>query len=181
MAGASTSKWQRFKFKYLKFLYKKCPEGNFHKKSDELCWCRIDEHCGYWHGGVLVFKTGEELIPYDSHYGNTIHKIWRLIKPFLRYTNKSINQYTSAEDLLNKFMNYVATNNMKLADVVVKSACESSEKEDVEIDRKEEMSGFQISEAQDYLRKHESKDGSESSIEVCIIRNLIKIIKNKGE
>lgn len=61
MASCATTKWQRFKFKYLKFLYKKCPAGNYHRKSDRLCWCRVNEYYGDWHGGVLEFKTGKEI------------------------------------------------------------------------------------------------------------------------
>ena len=42
------------------FLYKRCPAGNYHKSWDRLCFCRLNESCGDWHGGVYDFKTGDE-------------------------------------------------------------------------------------------------------------------------
>jgi len=60
MANAKSNIRQRFMFKYLPFLYKRCPAGNYHKRWDRLCFCRMNEHCGDWHGGVFDLKTGEE-------------------------------------------------------------------------------------------------------------------------
>lgn len=176
MAGARTSKWQRFKFKYLKFLYKKCPEGNYHKKSDQLCWCRINEHSGDWHGGVMVFKTGEELIPYAHYHGDTLHWVWRTIDPFLRHSGKSISDYNSTEEVIREFMAFVSglkTNTITNSDIL-------AEKEDIRINKQKKIMDFQISEANKYVSTHEAKDGSESSIEVCIMQNLLRIIKKKS-
>lgn len=44
-------------------LFKKCPEGNYHKFWHRLCFCRQNEHCGDWHGGIYDFKTGNEYQP----------------------------------------------------------------------------------------------------------------------
>jgi hypothetical protein len=177
MAGASTTRWQRFKFKYFKFLYKKCPEGNFHSKSDQLCWCRINECSGDWHGGVLVFETGEELIPYAHYYGDTLHWVWKSIEPFLRYSGKSIKEYNSTEEVIRDFM--VFTSRTK-TDPTSRLLDNLSENENTEVSRQNEIMDFQISEAKKYICTHESNDGSESSIEVCIIQNLLRIIKNKS-
>lgn len=76
MSSGCTSRWQRFKFKAFPFLYKVCPEGNYHKKSDVLCYCRLNEYCGKWNGGILNLKTGEEYIP---------------VKEYMRVLKNSVN------------------------------------------------------------------------------------------
>lgn len=59
MSSGYSTKWERFLYK-LPFLYKQCPEGNYHKITDRLCFCRVNEFDGTWHGGIYDFKTSEE-------------------------------------------------------------------------------------------------------------------------
>lgn len=67
MASAYTPKWKRLIIKYIPFIHKKCPEGNYHWRWARLCYCRCNEYWGdEWHGGILDFKTGKELIPYEK-------------------------------------------------------------------------------------------------------------------
>lgn len=48
------------------FLFKVCPDGNYHWWRDDYCWCRLNEHIvaskpeDCWHGGIYEFATGEE-------------------------------------------------------------------------------------------------------------------------
>jgi len=65
----SYSPWYKRKILYrIPFLYKKCPDGNYHPFWDRLCFCRVNEHIvpDTWHGGVYDFVTGGEYIPYYS-------------------------------------------------------------------------------------------------------------------
>ncbi|MEY8001581.1 hypothetical protein AB8U03_15535 [Clostridium sp. Mt-5] len=38
---------------------------------------------------------------------------------------------------------------------------------------------YQINRAKEYLEKHKSRNGSENSLECCIISDLLRIIENK--
>jgi len=67
MSSTTTPKWKRYLYKILPFLWKTCPEGNYHSRWDRLCFCRENEHCGdEWHGGIYDFKTGEEYLRYKE-------------------------------------------------------------------------------------------------------------------
>lgn len=88
------SKWYKRKILYrIPKLYKVCPAGNYHLFWDRLCFCRINEHCGSWHGGIYDLKTGVEL-QYCSYCnpGNTEKYIrrWRLISQFRLARNRHI-------------------------------------------------------------------------------------------
>jgi len=62
--SSSYSPWIYRKFLYhIPFLWKKCPEGNYHIFWDRLCFCRLNGYCGDWHGGIYDFKTGKEYQP----------------------------------------------------------------------------------------------------------------------
>lgn len=60
MASGYSSWFHRVFLYKVPFLYKKCPGGNYHLAWDRLCFCRMGEHCGDFHGGIYDFKTGEE-------------------------------------------------------------------------------------------------------------------------
>ena len=63
MAGACAPRWRRILRRVIPSLFKQCPDKNYHWCWDRLCYCRVCEHNGDWEGGVLDFRTGEELIP----------------------------------------------------------------------------------------------------------------------
>lgn len=58
-SGRSTLLQRKILYK-IPFLYKIGPCGNYHKYFDRLCFCRVGECCGDWHGGIYDFKTKEE-------------------------------------------------------------------------------------------------------------------------
>ncbi len=58
MSSSHAPKWRRFLHKTP--LFKKCPDGNYHWFFDKHCFCRVNEHCGDWHGGIYDFKTKQE-------------------------------------------------------------------------------------------------------------------------
>jgi hypothetical protein len=59
--SSSYSPWFYRKILYkIPKLFKKCPGGNYHWFWHRLCFCRVNEHSGDWHGGIFDFKTGEE-------------------------------------------------------------------------------------------------------------------------
>ncbi len=72
MSSGRSSWWRRLMHKLLPFLFKRCPEYNYHWRWDRLCYCRVNEHGGVpnWHGGIYDFKTGFELHEHcdDDHY-----------------------------------------------------------------------------------------------------------------
>ena len=65
MANRRTSAMKRVKIKLFPFLYKKCPDGNWHKRNDKFCYCRVNEHhvggTDSWNGGIYKFATGLEI------------------------------------------------------------------------------------------------------------------------
>jgi hypothetical protein len=65
MASARSSRFRLFLIRWLPDLFRICPAGNYHWRWERFCWCRYGEHSGSgeneWHGGVLCFRTGEEL------------------------------------------------------------------------------------------------------------------------
>lgn len=63
LASACAPRWRRIIHKVAPFLFKQCPGKNYHWCWDRLCYCRVCEHDSDWEGGILDFKTGEELIP----------------------------------------------------------------------------------------------------------------------
>jgi hypothetical protein len=66
MASGVAPWWKRLLYKLLPFLFKTCPGGNRHWRWDRLCYCRVNEHDGVWHGGVLDFRNGLELMPREE-------------------------------------------------------------------------------------------------------------------
>lgn len=60
MASAYSSWWKRKILYHVPGLYKKCPAGNYHLSWDRLCFCRLGEHSGSFHGGIYDLKTGKE-------------------------------------------------------------------------------------------------------------------------
>ena len=60
MASCYSSLLHRVFLYKIPFLYKKCPDGNYHKAWDRLCFCREGLNDGDWHGGIYDFKTGGE-------------------------------------------------------------------------------------------------------------------------
>lgn len=80
MASGFSPWYRRFVYRWLPFLWKKCPDGNYHSRwgrSAHLCFCRCNEHSGDWHGGVMDLKTREEYIPYQEHSRvlNELHRL----------------------------------------------------------------------------------------------------------
>ena len=62
MASGYAPRWRRWLHRNAKFLFKRCPDGNYHWFWDRYCFCRCCEHIGdEWHGGTLDFKTGKEI------------------------------------------------------------------------------------------------------------------------
>jgi hypothetical protein len=59
MSSAYSPSWKRLLYK-VPFLFKICPEGNYHWKWDRLCFCRCHEYCGDWHGGIWDMKLKKE-------------------------------------------------------------------------------------------------------------------------
>lgn len=51
MSGAATTKLQRFSFRWMSFLYTKCPEGNYHLRWHWICWCVDDEYVRVYYLG----------------------------------------------------------------------------------------------------------------------------------
>lgn len=66
--ASGKSSWLQINILYkIPYLYKKCPNYNYHYFWHRLCFCRVNEHCGdKWHGGVYDFKTGKEYIIYKD-------------------------------------------------------------------------------------------------------------------
>lgn len=56
--------WRRILY-HVPFLFKKCPEGNYHWFWDRLCFCRLNQCCGDFHGGVWDMKLKKEYQPYE--------------------------------------------------------------------------------------------------------------------
>ena len=59
MSSAYTPRFMRILHK-IPGLFKMCPEYNYHYFWHRLCFCRLGEHCGGWHGGVYDFKLKVE-------------------------------------------------------------------------------------------------------------------------
>jgi hypothetical protein len=77
LASCYSTRWQRFCHKCFPFLYKKCPEGNYHSVFDRLCYCRLQQYSNEWNGGILDLKTGKEYIP-AFQYTQIVNKYNRL-------------------------------------------------------------------------------------------------------
>ncbi len=45
----------------LPWAFKKCPAGLMHPRWDQVCYCRIHEHAGDWHGGIYDFRMKREI------------------------------------------------------------------------------------------------------------------------
>jgi len=65
MASGRSSWLQRNIFYKIPFLYKICPDGNYHKAWDRLCFCRQGVYSKNWHGGIYDFKNGSEYQCYE--------------------------------------------------------------------------------------------------------------------
>lgn len=50
--------------KILPFLFKKCPQGNWHWRWEQVCWCGWGKYneLKHWHGGLYVFPDQEGTI-----------------------------------------------------------------------------------------------------------------------
>jgi hypothetical protein len=59
MASSFAPWWKRLLFRTP--LYKRGPCQNYHFRTDKFCFCRVNEHCGDWNGGIYSFETGQEL------------------------------------------------------------------------------------------------------------------------
>jgi len=52
------------------FLFKVCPDGNYHWRWEDFCYCRLNEYIvssnpeDCWHGSFYEFATGREY-PYN--------------------------------------------------------------------------------------------------------------------
>lgn len=62
MASCRAPAWRRFLLKVAPFLFKQCPEENFHWRWDRLCYCRSGQYSSDWHGGIYDFKTKMEWV-----------------------------------------------------------------------------------------------------------------------
>lgn len=60
MASGRSSWFKRYVLFKIPGLYKRRDCGNFHPFWHRLCFCRMHEYCGDWHGGIQDLKTGEE-------------------------------------------------------------------------------------------------------------------------
>jgi len=60
MASAKTPKWKRLLIKYFSWLFKICPQSNYHWRWDRLCFCGQNEYVGDWHGGIYDLKSNKE-------------------------------------------------------------------------------------------------------------------------
>lgn len=60
MAGSKASWFKRKVLYKVPGLYQRRDCGNFHPFWHRLCFCRVNEHCGDWHGGIQDLKTGRE-------------------------------------------------------------------------------------------------------------------------
>lgn len=60
MSSARTTHTRRLLHRIAPWLFKKCPEGNFHWRWSQVCYCRMYEHCGPWHGGIYLFHDQRE-------------------------------------------------------------------------------------------------------------------------
>jgi len=86
MSSGATTKAQRLMFKFLPFLYKKCPEGNYHKKTDRLCFCQYFD-CPS--NGIYDFKNGKryvELSEYERML-NQWHEEWEKNRALIMMKN----------------------------------------------------------------------------------------------
>lgn len=62
MASGYSPSWRRWLFRIAPRLFWVCPGGNHHWRwNNRICYCRVDEYDGTWHGGVWV--DGVELHP----------------------------------------------------------------------------------------------------------------------
>lgn len=64
MSSCQSTKLQRFMYNYLPFLYKKCPEGNYHKVWDRLCFCQYFDSPG---NGIYDFKNDRKYVRLDDY------------------------------------------------------------------------------------------------------------------
>ncbi len=74
MASGYAPRWRRILHR-VPFLFKRCPDGNYHWRTDPYCFCRRNVHTygtaeeGDWHGGVYCFDHRHE-IPYVVGMGS---------------------------------------------------------------------------------------------------------------
>lgn len=61
MASAPESTKRRLFRLSFPFLFKECPQGNFHWLRDRFCFCGLGTYSGNWHGGVWDFKQRAEI------------------------------------------------------------------------------------------------------------------------
>lgn len=62
------SPWIYRKILYrIPFLFKKCPQGNYHKRWHRLCFCGLHMCSGDWHGGIYDFKTKKQYQTDDEY------------------------------------------------------------------------------------------------------------------
>ncbi len=54
------SKFRKFLIKFFPFLFKMCPDKNYHWGNDRLCFCRVGCYTKNWNGGIYDLKTGAE-------------------------------------------------------------------------------------------------------------------------
>ena len=87
MASGRTPRWKIWLIKFTPFLFKKCPEGNYHWQGDEVCYCRENQHVvgtgpDVWHGGILLFKGEKEYISFWEHA--RVLADWAVADDFIR-------------------------------------------------------------------------------------------------
>jgi len=44
-------------------FYKRGPCGNYHRRWDRFCFCRVNEFSGDWSGGIYDFRTKRPYLP----------------------------------------------------------------------------------------------------------------------
>lgn len=67
MASTYSPLWMRFLFKATPFLFKKCPQWNYHWRWDRLCMCGLNEYCGDFRGGIYDMKKKKQYYASEGH------------------------------------------------------------------------------------------------------------------
>lgn len=61
MSSYKTRLTKRALQKLTPFLFKKCPDGNYHWRWEQICFCRMGEYSDNWNGGIYSFLGDEEM------------------------------------------------------------------------------------------------------------------------
>ena len=56
MSSGYSPLYRRLLHKWLPFLFKKCPGGNYHWRWDKICYCMFNEYRG-GKGGIYDFRN----------------------------------------------------------------------------------------------------------------------------